>query len=102
MAKTIPIDKDFLMKVLKKLDDLEKKIFELTQSKTQEIKPQEIKPIIKPEQDYVFECSMFLFDINPANELQRKVEMEEFKKELEESMKKYKVGRAIGTFIKIL
>ena len=102
MAKTIPIDKDFLMKVLKKLDDLEKKIFELTQSKLQEIKPQEIKPIIKPEQDYVFECSMFLFNINPANELQRKAEIEEFKKELEESMKKYKVGRVLGTFIKTL
>ena len=102
MAKTIPIDKDFLMKVLKKLDDLEKKIFELTQSKPQKIKPQEIKPIIKPEQDYVFECSMFLFDINPANELQRKAEMEEFKKELEESMKKYKVGRVLGIFIKTL
>ena len=102
MTETIPIDKDFLLSVLKKLDDLEKRVFELAQPKPQEIKPEEIKPMIKPGQDYTFECGVFFFNVNPTNELQRRAEMDEFKKELEELMKKYKVGRVIGTFIKTL
>ena len=102
MAKTIPIDKDFLLSVLKKLDDLEKRIFELTQSKSQEIKPEETIPMVKSAQDYAFECSLFLFNVTSANELQRRAEADEFKKELEGLMKKYKVGRVLGTFIKTL
>ena len=100
--KEVKVDKDFLFSVLKKLDDLEKKIFELTQLKSQEIKIEETIPMVKSAQDYAFECSLFLFNVTSANELQRKAEADEFKKESEGLMKKYKVGRVLGTFIKAL
>lgn len=91
MSKKIPIDKEFLDSILKKITDLENKINE---------KPSQVINNNQVGDNYLFECHAIApYTILPAQQQEFQIKVNNFGEELKVLMKKHNLISANGIFL---
>ena len=96
--KKIPIDKEFLDKILKSVTDMKDEIAILKEAKNEPTAP---PPKVAEGSDAFFFCTQIRFNASPLeNEMQRKQALEIWQLELLNLMKKHKIGSVHALILK--
>lgn len=106
VPEEIKVEKGFLMKILKTVEDLGKEVKTI---KEDNVKPKTVKVEAQktpPEQDYVFQCHPLIavdrLPLTPEEAIFFSGKSTEFQKKLKTLMKEYKVMQITAVFLKKL